>query len=100
MEPLIAPVAPVTPAPIVEAPIAPAPIIEAPVTPAAKPAFEGLQILGVKAEYLVLGLISVMVASYTMSILHYRKSIKTSNTIENLQNQIDQLKLSINTKAK
>ena len=97
--PITEPIAPVAPAPIAPPP-PPAPVI--PATPVAESTstFSGMQIFGVKVEYVVLGAISVIVASYSMSILYYRKAIKTSNTIENLQNQIDQLKLSINTKTK
>lgn len=96
--------APIIPPPIEAAPIvapAPAPIVPIPITPipvvSTTPTFEegGItdkKYLGLKLEYVVLFVISLMATSYTMSILYYRKNIKTSNTITSLQNQIDQLK--------
>lgn len=97
--PITAPIAPIAPAPIAPPP-PPAPVIPATPITESTGAFSGMQILGVKVEYVVLGTISVIVAFYGMGIAYYRKGIKTNNTIENLQNQIDQLKLSINTKTK
>lgn len=94
--------APIVEAPIVEAPIA-APIPQVvEVSSEAKPIMqEGGEVdkkfFGVKLEFVVLGVLSFITASYVMSILHYRKAIQTNNTIVYLQDQLDNLKKQVAT---
>jgi len=47
-----------------------------------------------KPEYVIITLLGIVGAAFTMNILYYRNGLKTNNSIQNLQNQIDQLKLS------
>jgi len=89
-----APISPeITPQPISPEVPAPQPIVAEPITTAPE-VKEGF--FSNKLEITQIIIASTLMAFMVMGILKYRKDIQTSNNYQNLQNQLDQLKLKIN----
>lgn len=49
---------------------------------------------GIKVDYIILFTLSMVVAAHGFAIMYFRNGLKTNNSIQNLQNQIDQIKSS------
>jgi hypothetical protein len=96
-----APIAPSAPTPV--APIPEATPVVAPVTPIEPaPALEVVSttnqidnnsIFGKAMPYIIAIGLGIVTSYYFIGIVYYSKALKNSNSIANLQNQLDQLKL-------
>lgn len=84
--------------PIVEAPPIQQPIVETPAVVTTPSVIttekKGLKdLIPSQMEWLTIGFVALIGASYIMSILHYRKAIETSSSMMKLQEQLDNIKI-------